>query len=114
MRIIGFALCCALVVGCAEAPESEGEVPAAEPATGEMVYTRFCFSCHAAGIAGAPETGVFDEWADRMEKGMSSLLQSTKTGMGGMPPKGLCAQCSDAQLIEAIEHMLPEQQGAAP
>ena len=85
-----------------------GAASAPEPESGEVIYNRFCFSCHAAGIAGAPKTGSPEAWAERLTKGRAALLQSTIDGiMPGMPPMGLCAQCSEAELQAAIDYMLP-------
>lgn len=100
------------LVACQEAPTPDGSASgtaaAPEPQSGEVIYNRFCFSCHAAGIAGAPQTGSVQAWEDRLAKGRAVLLQSTIDGMTpGMPPMGLCAQCTEAELEAAIDYMLP-------
>ena len=42
-----------------------------------------------------------------MEKGMDTLVQNTIKGLNGiMPPKGLCATCSDEQLRAIVEFMV--------
>jgi cytochrome c5 len=42
-----------------------------------------------------------------MEKGMETLIQNTIAGLNGiMPPRGLCATCSDDQLKAIVEFML--------
>jgi len=93
---------CVLLAGCGEPAE---ESQTAHP--GEQTYTRFCFSCHAAGIAGAPRTGDQDAWASRVVKGDEALLQATLEGVPpGMPPRGLCSQCSDEDLAAAIDYMI--------
>jgi len=75
-----------------------------------VIYNRFCFSCHAAGIAGAPKTGVSEAWAPRLAKGRAALLQATIQGVApGMPPMGLCMQCTEGELAAAIDYMLPAQ-----
>lgn len=97
---MGLAL---LTAGCGE--PSDGE--AAHP--GEQVYIRYCFSCHAAGIAGAPRVGDGAAWAERLQKGRPALLQSTIAGVPpGMPPKGLCAQCSEEELAAALDYMIEQ------
>ncbi|MDA1073379.1 MAG: c-type cytochrome [Proteobacteria bacterium] len=89
---------CVLLSGCGE----PGEV-----AAGEETYNRYCFSCHAAGLAGAPKTGIADMWAPRLAKGREVLLATTIEGIApGMPPRGLCQECTDAQLNDAIGFML--------
>ncbi len=93
---------CVLMAGCDGGGAGDA---AAHP--GETTYTRYCFSCHAAGIAGAPRVGRADDWAPRIDKGREALLRSTLEGVPpGMPPRGLCAQCSEGELAAAIEFMV--------
>jgi cytochrome c5 len=90
------------IAGC-----SDGGGDAGGNAAGETIYNRSCFSCHAAGVAGAPVPGDADAWAPRIAKGRDALLRSVKEGIPpGMPPMGLCTTCSDADLAAAIDYML--------
>jgi cytochrome c5 len=75
---------------------------------GELTYQRFCISCHASGISGAPPTGNAEAWRPRLAQGDAILLKHTRDGMpsGGMPPKGLCSPCSDQELADAIHYMV--------
>ena len=85
----------------------------AEPAqrTGEQVYFKSCFSCHAAGIADAPKVGDAEAWAVVAAKGMDALLETTKTGIPpGMPAMGLCLDCTDEELVNVIKYMLDNSQ----
>ncbi len=102
-----------LIGGCGDskpaATQVAGQGSAAAPAVvdGEQIYNRYCFSCHAAGIAGAPKVGVAEAWQPRVAKGKAALLATTVAGIEpGMPAKGLCSNCSDAELSAAIDHML--------
>ena len=46
-------------------------------------------------------------WEPRIEKGEAALIQSTIQGMPpGMPPRGLCMQCSDEELAATVRFML--------
>ncbi|MEM6707324.1 MAG: c-type cytochrome [Pseudomonadota bacterium] len=90
----------ALVAGC----EGVGE---AHDGPGGQTYLRYCYSCHAGGIAGAPRVGDVDAWSERASAGLDHLLARTIAGIEpGMPPRGACRECSDDQLAAAIEHML--------
>lgn len=60
----------------------------------EERYRKSCAVCHAAGAAGAPKTGVAEEWQPRLEKGMDMLVESVEKGLNAMPPKGMCFDCS--------------------
>lgn len=70
-------------------------------------YQASCNSCHGTGAAHAPIVGEVIEWEIRAEKGMDVLVESAIKGLNGsMPPRGLCADCSDAQLKAIVEYML--------
>lgn len=72
-------------------------------------YQTTCFACHGTGAAHSPEVGDVIEWEIRLEKGIDTLVQSTINGLNGiMPPRGLCADCTDAQLKAVVEYMLEE------
>lgn len=100
----------AALAGCGESgSQSADSAAAAHP--GEQTYIRYCFSCHAAGIAGAPKTGEAEQWAPRIAKGAEALLQTTIAGIPpGMPARGLCNQCTDEQLADAIAYMMDRSQ----
>ena len=76
--------------------------------TGEQVYSQFCGTCHAAGIAGAPVTGQADAWQPRIAKGMDTLWEHTLNGFNAMPPKGTCMACSEEELRGAMEYMVEQ------
>ena len=99
---------CLGLAACAEdsgAPQTDGEAAVAAHRSGAAIYQRYCFSCHAAGVAGAPKTGDAEAWSPRMAKGQDALLRSTIDGMTGMPAMGLCFDCSEEELLDAIGHM---------
>lgn len=75
-------------------------------ADGEAVYSKTCVSCHAAGVAGAPKTHDAAAWESRLAGGMDAMVKSAIAGKGAMPPKGLCMDCSDADIKAAIEFMV--------
>ncbi len=93
-------------------PASAGSEVAAAPAassgaaSGEEIYNKACFVCHAAGVAGAPKLGDAAAWEPRMAQGTDALLNTAINGKGAMPPRGTCATCSDDDLRAAIDYML--------
>ena len=106
----GWLLCaaCLGLAACAEdpaPPEAGGEAAVQAHRSGAAIYQRYCFSCHAAGVAGAPRMGDAEAWSSRMAKGRDVLLRSTIDGMVGMPAMGLCFDCSEQELVDAIGHM---------
>ena len=108
MRGFGCALMVLWLAGCTF---GDSEDVAVEPentmAIGEDIYNKFCFQCHAAGLAGAPMVGDTEAWSVRAAKGNERLLISTVEGMPpGMPPMGMCMACTDVELNAAIEFMV--------
>lgn len=100
------AMVCLGIAGCSE-PGASSDAAGAEAAPGEEIYLRYCYSCHGAGVAGAPRTGRAEDWKPRLARGRDALLESTIQGVPpGMPPRGLCNQCSDEELRAALDHMV--------
>lgn len=83
---------------------SAGIAQAADQATIDL-YNKSCMACHMSGAAGAPKTGDAAAWAPRLEKGMETLVQSATNGMGAMPPKAMCMDCTADQYQALIEYM---------
>lgn len=82
------------------------ETAPSEPRSGETVYKKSCMSCHASGAAGAPKLGDAAAWAPRVAAGMDSLMANAVKGLNAMPPKGLCMDCSDDELMAAIDYIV--------
>ncbi len=76
--------------------------------SGSDVYAATCTACHGTGAAGAPKTGDKAAWAPRAAQGMDTLMQHTLNGFNAMPPKGTCADCSEEELRNAVQHLLQE------
>ena len=71
----------------------------------EEIYNKACVACHAGGVSGAPKTGDAADWKDHLAKGMPTLLNNAKNGIGAMPPKGLCMDCTDDEFKALIKFM---------
>ena len=89
----------------------EGTAPAVvvttTPArTGQAVYDQYCASCHNSGLMGAPEKGNADDWAARVSQGDAVLAKHAIEGFNAMPAKGTCMDCSDDEIIAAINYMI--------
>ncbi len=95
----------------------EGESCASAPAaasggaarSADSVYQTGCAACHAMGIAGAPKTGDAAEWNARIEaRGLEGLYTNAYKGFNGMPPKGVCADCSEEEIKATVDYMLAQ------
>ncbi len=94
-----------LATGCGGEPNASSSSKPLLP--GQQTYQRFCISCHASSVTGAPTIGNAQAWAPRIAQGEALMLKHTIEGMpsGGMPPRGMCAACSDQDLKDAIHYM---------
>lgn len=72
----------------------------------EQLYYQSCFACHNSGAGGAPRKGDTKTWQTKLDaKGMETLLDNTEQGIRGMPPRGLCRDCSREDFAALIEWM---------
>ena len=78
----------------------------AGPKSGKDVYGSFCTTCHGAGVMGAPKLGAAADWAPRLSKGVDTHYTHAIGGFNAMPPKGMCAACSDDEIKAAVDYML--------
>lgn len=96
---------------CLEGDSSCAAIPAATigvARSGEEVYNAACMACHSTGAAGAPVYGDVDGWSDRIAKGMAVLHDAGVNGVPGtgMIAKGGCMNCSDEEVIAAVDYMV--------
>lgn len=89
---------------------------------GKQIYTHFCANCHSEKPlipVGAPTIGVKSAWAPYIEKNtvngvkteeniVDQMIKTIDPGVGAMPPRGGCFECSDEDLRAAIVYMLPK------
>ncbi len=87
-------------------------VAATGPLSGEDVYNQFCFACHATGASDAPLFADVDAWAPRIAKGMDVLYDHGINGIPGtgMIAKGGCMNCSDEEVMAAVDYMVESSQ----
>ena len=78
------------------------------PRSGEEVYNAACMACHTTGAGGAPKYGDVAAWADRIAKGTDVLHDSGVNGLAGtgMIAKGGCMNCSDQEVMAAVDYMV--------
>ena len=117
-RICLSALLLASLAACKEEapqPPSAADIQRAEslrPASAELRarYERSCLACHTSIDAKAPLTGSVAQWKPRLGKGMDLLVKHAMEGFNAMPPKGLCADCSEADMRALIVFMSQEKE----
>lgn len=72
----------------------------------EERYNSVCTACHDTGVSGSPIVGDKASWEPRIAQGMDTLLKHAVSGLNAMPPKGLCMDCTEDQLMAIIEFMV--------
>ena len=73
---------------------------------GEEIYEAACTTCHAIGLAGVPLFGSKVIWGERANKDLAVLVETVTNGLGGMPPMGMCMDCSQEELTNSVQYML--------
>ena len=91
--------------GVAEAVEAVAE--ARDPAD---IYQRFCVACHSTGVGGAPILGDVPQWEETLAKGIEQVYTNSIDGIGAMPPRGTCMDCSDEEIRDTVDYMIEQSQ----
>lgn len=79
---------------------------------GQKIYQHYCALCHAKNPRiplGAPRKGIKADWQQRSKKGIDGLLKSIDGGLGAMPARGGCFECSDELLKKSIVYLLSDE-----
>lgn len=92
---------CAGVTASVAAPAAGGAAR-----SGEQIYNANCAGCHGAGVMGAPKFADKAAWAPRIGKGKDTLYKHAMIGFNTMPPKGMCMNCSDAEIKSTVDYMV--------
>lgn len=90
---------------CGEAAAAAA-APAAVAQTPADIYQGKCFACHGTGAAGAPKVGTAGDWEQRVANGVDALYANALQGVGAMPPKGMCMDCSDDDIKAVVDYMV--------
>lgn len=90
------------------AVEQEKKAAPVKELPGQATYEQYCAVCHRDGVAGAPKFQQAD-WEVRLgQKSLDELTASAIKGLNAMPAKGTCADCSETEIKNAIQYMLPK------
>jgi len=93
---------------CAAAQSATGDTAALTGPAPQTTYDTYCAVCHNAGIAGAPINGDTNSWSTRLEKGINTVYSNAINGIGGMPAKGMCMNCTDDDIKATVDLMFAE------
>ena len=71
-----------------------------------QLYGQVCATCHSGSVHGAPKSGDTASWAPRLKAGVGALYQRTINGVGEMPARGGCGDCTDGDLMSLVDLMI--------
>jgi cytochrome c5 len=91
--------------GGAAAPQAAATPPPPASPAVQKIYDTTCHSCHGAPASGAPQAGDAKAWGPRIAQGRDTVLNHVINGYKGMPPMGLCMQCSEDDFVAVTEWM---------
>ena len=80
------------------------------PRDGLAIYNTGCLACHTPGVGGAPKLGDTAEWSERIKKGVEILYNNASNGIGTMPAKGICTNCSVDEINAAVDYIVAQSQ----
>lgn len=83
------------------------------PDAGKKIFQEFCTNCHGQTpviAINAPRIGDSKAWQRRRQLGLAILLKMAADGVGAMPARGGCFECSDEQLRKTIKYILHNSQ----
>ncbi|MCL6417701.1 c-type cytochrome [Aestuariirhabdus sp. Z084] len=80
-------------------------------AAGNATFTDVCQSCHNGGfkgwISGAPNINDKEQWQKYIERDSIEMMRTTLiNGSDNHKVKGGCSECSDQQIIDAIDYIM--------
>ena len=73
---------------------------------GKKLYDSLCHACHDIPQTQAPQVANMEAWEILLDQGKDRLYEVAIRGEGTMPPKGGCAQCSEARVKAAVDYMI--------
>ena len=104
-RIKAVGQVCKAGANCAAETKAAGTTAKAGAArSGADIVAKQCSMCHGPNPM-APKTAA--DWATRSKAagGIDGLVASATKGKNAMPPKGMCMDCTPAELKAAITEM---------
>lgn len=84
-------------------PKHTGKV---DLSVGKGIYNKFCVGCHLTGAGGAFKYGDVEAWKPLVDGGLNKLYKNAIAGIGNMPPKGNCVQCTNAEIQSAVNYLV--------
>ncbi len=95
----------AMPPGQAMPPGYASDTRAYNLAHGRVVFVEKCMRCHESGVRGAPVFGETDDWRERIEQPLDTLIGHAISGHGRMPARG-DQDISDQDVAAAVAYVV--------
>lgn len=70
------------------------------------LFGLYCQACHTTVSSRAPQSHDVSDWKKRTEeKTLAGLVENAISGVGNMPPMGMCNECEAQDLEDIITYM---------
>jgi cytochrome c5 len=93
------------VLNASEGARYDPETRAYNLAHGRVVFSEKCLECHERGRHDAPVLGNIDDWRERLDQPLSTLIQHAIEGHGDMPARG-DHDLTDQQVAAAVAYVV--------
>ncbi|MDP4650652.1 MAG: PQQ-dependent sugar dehydrogenase [Haliea sp.] len=82
------------------------DAEASKEREGVTLYTQLCSTCHSSGQPDVPQIDRPQDWETALAQDIGVLYKNTLLGIGDMPAKGLCENCTDDEIRAAVDFMV--------
>jgi len=110
LSLLTFLILPLFFVGCQSQPALRLSDIDADLSNGQLIYEDDCILCHEGAIEGAHRLDQSDRWRESAKKGYERLVSNTIQGYRGkygeLPVMGMCPQCSESDIRDAVAYML--------
>lgn len=104
-NVIGLLFLSFLLSACSAENHSQDEATVTLSPKLTQLFMQSCANCHTKPNTGAPLAGDRQAWQPILAKGLEKTLERTINGYAGMPPGGLCFECTPEDLEQLILFM---------
>jgi glucose/arabinose dehydrogenase/cytochrome c5 len=80
--------------------------------SGARIFGYICSSCHSDPASAMPQLTDLSYWQPRLDGPVKTQYEAVLRGSGDMPARGLCENCSDQEIRDAVDYLLEQVRSA--
>ena len=105
LAVLAFMAQSFLLPASAEPTGLERDVRSYNLARGRVIFTDKCVYCHESGRKGAPVLGDVEDWSQRLNQSLDTMIAHAINGHGKMPARG-DQDLSDQDVATAVAYVV--------